>query len=225
MKLTDMYEKPTMKKLNKVMEDHFGFSIDYDAITYPKAVKMSKHIMETVNRIRRSPAIHTAEKDPRYLEMLIVYEGLQRWLDAYKEQNLLVESEQGQAEVILAAKDMVDSMQDMVEKVSKMQVEQMPALTDSIRDQIGSAQAEQFKNTAGQLLATLVQQLGQAREQLDGAARALSGEEPAMGMGAEMPAAPEAMPGEEMPAEAPADEFGATDAAAGGTEMLGRERR
>jgi hypothetical protein len=240
MKLSDMTRKPSLKKLNKVTESRFGFKIDYDAITFPKANAMRNKIMETVSKIRRSSAIHTAEKDPKYLEMLIVYEGLSRWLDAYKAQEkrrLIREGEMGQAEPILAAKDMVDTVQDMIEKVGKMQNEQLPALIDSIRDQIGMEQAEAFKGSTGQVLASLSTQLGQCREQLDGAARGLTGEGAPMDMGAGAMGAAE--PGAEMPdlgmdaagmgsdldSEAPPDEFGGVDAAAGGPEDLGRERR
>jgi hypothetical protein len=245
MKLSQMTRKPTLKQLNKVTESRFGFKIDYDSITYPRAMAMRGKIMETVNQIRKTSAIHTAEKDPKYLEMLIVYEGLSRWIDAYKGQQArrkLRESEMGKSEAILAAKDMVDTAQDMIEKVGKMQNEQLPALIDTIRDQIGSAEADTYKAAVGQVLATLSTQLGQAREQLDGGARGLTGEgavAPGAEMGGGMDAAAAGgfqggaqMPdlgagGEDDGGVAPPDEdsFGATDAAAGGAEALGRGRR
>jgi hypothetical protein len=136
------------------------------------------------------------------------------------------------SEAILAAKDMVDSVQDMLEKISKMQSEQMPALLDTIRDQIGADKAETFKQQMTPLLGELMTQLTSARETADGASRGLAGEQVAqpMGMGG---AAPGGMPGEmppepgiDMGPEEPAgDEFAATDAAAGGAEELGRELR
>jgi hypothetical protein len=144
------------------------------------------------------------------------------------ERRQLNEGEMGQAETILAAKDMVDTVQDMIEKIGKMQNEQLPALIDSIRDQIGAAQADQYKSQVGQALAGLSTQLGAAREQFDQAARGLTGEqmpssmpmpgaEPGMDAAA-MGIAPEA--GMEEP-----DDFAATDAASGGTAELGREMR
>ena len=236
-----MIRKPSLQKLNKVTEARFGFQIDYDAITLPKATAMRSKIHETVTNIRKSSAIHSAERDPKYLEMLIVYEGLSRWIDAYKDQQTrrkLKEGELGQAEAILAAKDMVDTVQDMIEKVGKMQNEQLPALIDSIRDQIGSAQADTFKNAVGMALTTLSQQLGQGREALDGGARGLTGEQgDAMAMpdpmagGMDADGVPNMDPAlddgsmDDLGAEAPPDEFGGADAAAGGPEELGRERR
>jgi len=230
MKLTDLPQTPSLKKLNQVTESRFGFKLDYESITLPKANAMRDKILETVTRIRKSSAIHTAEKNPKYLEMLIVYEGLSRWIDAHKVQRLN-EDEVGTAAAILAAKDMVDTTQDMIEKVGKMQNEQLPALLDSIRDQIGSEQADAFKNTVGQVLMTLSQQVSQAREQLDASARALTGEDTAvaqdptaMGMDPNaMPQDPAAMnPAEQPPMD---QDLSGSDADAGGDAPLGRDRR
>ena len=220
-----------MQQINKITENQFGFRIDYDNLTYEKAVKMSKKIFETVSNIRKSSAIHTAEKDPQYLEMLIVYEGLSRFIDASiadSRRRKVMEGELGKSEAMLAAKDMVDTAQDMIEKVGKMQNEQLPALIDSIRDQIGSAQADSFKGSVGQVLAMLVQQLSQSRESLDVAARALTGEASAAPSAMTMPgddmgSEPAMDGGDDMDSES--DGFAASNAAAGGTAELGRERR
>jgi hypothetical protein len=164
------------------------------------------------------------------MEMMMVRESIHRWMTE-NHTKYITESEMAKSEAILAAKDMVDSVQDMLEKVSKMQSEQMPALLDTIRDQIGSEQAETFKTQMTPLLGELMTQLTTARETADGASRGLAGEQVAqpMGMGgaAPMPGAEGGMPpapGAEAP-EAPEDEFAGTDAAAGGAEELGRELR
>ena len=134
--------------------------------------------------------------------------------------------------MLLAAKDMVDSVQDAIEKVGKMQNEQLPQLLDSIRDQIGSEQAEAFKNAVGTTLDTLMQNLQSAREGVDNGVRVLSGEQvdqpmdlgntPAdlSGSDTELPPAP----GSDLDQDE-TDGFGATDAAVGGAEELGREKR
>jgi predicted glycosyl hydrolase (DUF1957 family) len=156
------------------------------------------------------------------MELLTVQEGLNTWLEQQRTQ--LNEGEVGNAEVLLAAKDMVDSVQDAIEKVGKMQNEQLPQLLDSIRDQIGSEQAEAFKGAVGTTLETLMQNLQAAREGVDNGVRVLSGEQVDQ---------PMAMPGDAELPPAPAsdldqeegDAFSATDAAVGGTEELGREQR
>lgn len=205
------------------MNSRFGFAIDYNRLTYGKAVALSNSISENLNRIRRSYGAHTAEKNPKYMELLMVRESLNKWLN---ENQQLMEGELGKSEAILAAKDMVDSLQDMVEKISKMQAEQLPALIDTIRDQIGLEDADQFKNAMTQLLADLASTLGQARETADVSSRQLAGESVASApTEMPLPSAPTGMEPSDMDMETPDDDFAATDAAAGGPETVGREKR
>lgn len=226
MNLKDISPRATANKMNTVMESRFGYAIDFSKLTFDKATRLRNSVHENINRIRKSFGAHTAERNPKYMELFLVRESLTKWLNENRQLN---EGEMGKSSAILAAKDMVDSIQDMLEKVSKMQVEQMPALLDTIRDQIGNEQAESFKGSLGQLLISMVDQLTQARDQADTAARQLAGEQVApggMGMPGEMPAAPGSH-GEPSDMEQPelGDEFGASDAAAGGSDELGRELR
>jgi hypothetical protein len=235
MRLSEMRTEVTPQKINKVMESRFGFTVDYDNLTYAKAQRLSKALSENIGVIKKSFGSHTAEKNPKYMELMLVKEGLDRWMSS--EQGLF-ESEMGKSEAVLAAKDIVDSLQDMLEKVSKVQNEQVPALVDTIRDQIGAEQAEAFKSAITPLLGNLYQSLASGREQADTAVRQLAGEEapagdmslgggamggadlnPESGMGDELGAAPES------DLDMDTDGFDATDAAAGGEEELGRERR
>jgi|TARA_R110000868_G_scaffold128028_4_gene335964 paraquat-inducible protein B len=228
MKLAEM-SLTSAKKINKVLESRFGFAINYDSLTVEKAEKLSETIAANLDKIRHSANLHTAETNPRYMELLTVKEGLSRWLEenanTTTEAEIINEGEVGNAEVLLAAKDMVDSIQDAIEKVGKMQNEQLPQLLDSIRDQIGSEQSDGFKNAVGTTLDTLMTQLQTAREGVDNGVKILTGEQTDN---------PMAMP-DELPAELPAPEsdldadetdgFAATDAATGGAEELGRELR
>ena len=230
-----MGTKPTAKKINKVMESRFGVKIDYANLDFKRAYVLARGLTESLDQIKRSHGVHVAEKNPKYMELLMVREGLHRWMVENKQQ-LIMESEMGKSQAILAAKDMVDSVQDMLEEVSKMQNEQMPALLDTIRDQIGMEQADAFKAAVEPLLANMSQQLSSARGTADTAARALAGEQVAqpmamgMGAGAAPGAVPGAMPdGTEMPAadmgsDMDTDEFSATNAAAG-PNVVGREKR
>jgi hypothetical protein len=227
MKLTEFRTAPSAKQMNKVMESRFGFAVNYDNLSFKKAYTLSKALGESLDQIKRTHGQHVAEKNAKYMEMLLVREGLNRWM-VENETRLINESEMGKSQAILAAKDMVDSIQDMLEKVSKMQSEQMPALLDTIRDQIGQQQADAFKNSLGTILASMVEQLSSARETADGAARSLAGEQVAQPMA--MPGAPDADTGSDLSdldldMDADSDGFGATDAAAGGSEELGREKR
>lgn len=224
MRLTEMGSKPTAKKINKVMESRFGVKIDYANLDFSKAYKVANALTESLNKIKNSHGIHKAEQNAKYMEMFMVREGIHNWMVENKDQ-LIAESEMGRSQAILAAKDMVDSVQGMLEDVSEMANEQMPALLDTIRDQIGMADADNFKASVGGILEQLQGAISGAREQMDVAARALAGEqtEQPMDMAMAGPEAGMAPPVEAGPVEG-GDEFDATDAAAGPDEV-GREKR
>ena len=233
MKLQEIGTRPTTHRLNRIYESRFGISIDYNKLDINKALRLSDALQENLDAIRRSYGAHTAEKNPKYLEMLMVREGLTQWINENHEQ-MLYESEMGKSEAILAAKDIVDTIQDMMEDIGKIQNERLPALMDTIRDQVGSEQAEQFKNSITPLLQDLYTNIQQTREGADNAARALAGEQVAqpMGMGGDMGGMDGSMNGGMAPvppagdeSDLDADEFAATDAAAGGEASLGRDKR
>ena len=239
MRLSEMRTEVTPQKINKVMESRFGFTVDYDNLTYAKAQRLSQALAENITSIKKSFGAHTAEKNAKYMELMLVKEGLDRWMSS--EQGLF-ESEMGKSEAVLAAKDITDSIQDMLEKVSKIQNEQLPALVDTIRDQISAEQADTFKNAIRPVLASLYDAMTSGRDQADNASRALAGEQVGGGDmsmgdelggdefggeqgGADLGAAPESDLDSDLGAAPEGDAFDATDAAAGGSADLGRTRR
>ena len=152
----------------------------------------------------------------------------------------LKESEVQQAQVVLAAQDMVDKMQSMLEDTTEMQFKELPALVDSIRNQIGIEQATQFNNDVTSALQGLVQNLQGAKQQLETAlgvvtgqpapldtsmaASGMSGATPPPVAGAEMGADIGADVGADIGAEMGAD-IGAEEEPASPKAALGRARR
>ena len=117
-----------------------------------------------------------------------------RLRNAYR---MLKESEVQQAQVVLAAQDMVDKMQSMLEDASEMQFKELPALVDSIKNQVGIDQASQFNADATAALTGLVQNLQGAKQQLDQALGVVTGATPPPDAGM---AAMGGMPGGDMAA-------------------------
>lgn len=140
----------------------------------------------------------------------------------------LVEGEVEQAQAILAAKDLVDRLQGMLEDVGQMMNEDLPPLSDSVRDQIGGNEASQFNSEATAALNSLLDTLRQTREQIDGATRQLAGEQDnSMAMPSASPA-PDAGVDTDISDVSDldtGDEFAGADAAVGGEAPLGREKR
>lgn len=97
--------------------------------------------------------------------------------EAKKQKRMVKEDEMQQAQVVLAAQDMVDQVQKMIEDISAMQYKDLPALTDSVRSDIGADQATQFQTQAQGALETLLGNLTNAKTSLEGAKGVLTGQE------------------------------------------------
>lgn len=125
---------------------------------------------------------------------------------------MLKESEVQQAQVVLAAQDMVDKMQSMLEDTTELQFKELPALVDSIKNQVGMDQAQQFNTDASAALAGLVQNLQGAKQQLEQALGVVTGQAPSpTSMGADMGADLGADLGADAGAELGADIEAGTD--------------
>ena len=146
--------------------------------------------------------------------------------ESVKPRRLREASELQQAQVVLAAQDMVDQIQGMIEDISAMQFKDLPALVNSIRNDIGMDQAQQFNNDATAALQGLIQGLQGTKTQLESAQGILTGQAPVVPGMDQTAAAPVA--GEvdvdadiqadlELPPEEPEDQTPA--------RALGRERR
>jgi hypothetical protein len=143
----------------------------------------------------------------------------------------VTESEVQQAQVVLAAQDMVDEVQKMSEQVSAMQFKDLPALVDQIKNQVGPDQATQFNGDASAALSALLQNLQGSKQQLDQALGVVTGQAPAIpgddmgadaGLGGEMPAELPAPGEEEIDTDIEVDDVEDSDTLA---TSLGRGRR
>jgi hypothetical protein len=134
-----------------------------------------------------------------------------------------------QSELILAAKDMMDKVTGFLEDLASMKTEGMLELADRIRDEMGADKADAFLQKIQPAIEQAEATLTTTRQELDNGVRILTGEEVESDpMGADDTMATDmdtdldsldSEGGEET------DEFGASDAAAGGTEPEGREQR
>jgi hypothetical protein len=129
-----------------------------------------------------------------------------------------------QSELILAAKDMMDKVTGYLQDLAEMKTEGMLELADRIRDEMGADKADAFVAKIQPAIESAETTLSQTREELEGGVKILTGEETA----AEPMGADDSMNTDLDNLDTDLgvdDEFGAVDAAAGGTEPEGREKR
>ena len=134
-----------------------------------------------------------------------------------------------QSELILAAKDMMDKVTGFLEDLATMKTESMLELADRIRDEMGAEKSDAFLQKVQPAIEQAEATLGTTRQELDNGVRILTGEEVAstdtMGADDTMNTEPEMDVDLDAPLDSETDEFGASDAEAGGTEPEGREQR
>lgn len=145
-------------------------------------------------------------------------------------ESVIREGAEDQAEIVMAAKGMVDKVTSWLEDTAEMQTESMLELADAIRDEMGSEQSETFIATIKPALEALYTTMEETRGTLTTGVGILTGEsEPTEMMGDEEPEMEPTVDAEagaeaEVGAEA-GDEFAAAEPAAGGEEEAGRAKR
>jgi CRISPR/Cas system-associated protein endoribonuclease Cas2 len=145
----------------------------------------------------------------------------------------LIESEEEKAQIIAAGLDMIEDFTSWMQRIGQYQTKTSLEMSDDIRNEWGMEKSGQFKQAVTPALQSALDTLGQVREQLSAAVAVLSGENAVqnpMGPDAGTPELPDGdmdMSADQEMSELPPeeDEFSASDAAAGGAETAGRERR
>lgn len=241
MKLNELAAQRQSKYIAKVFESYFGGRVQFEQLNTIQTRQLLGRVSKLVSEHRASPAFHQSERNQSYLKLVMMEQGLtQRLRELSAEREIrriqrLQESEVQQAQVVLAAQDMVDSVQGMLEDVSEMQFKELPALVDSIRNQVGTQQADQFNNDANAALQTMIQNLQGAKQQLEQALSVVTGQQigsapgeiPGIGApGADIGgAAPGGMAGEMPPPGGELDVDAAIDLPPPDGKGLGRKRR
>lgn len=226
----------------------FESASSYDAVINNENFTKNKMFLDVLNKaIEEREALSPQFTQMEELVLAKVAEGLIAFEDIPTElqekaeikarmygekldEDVITEGEEEKAELIMAARDMVDRITGWMEDTANMQAESMLELIDSIRDEMGSDLAMEFESQVKPALATIYTALESSRQALTSSVGLLTGEggaeqmmgEPEMGgeedMGAELP---DEVAGE----EDMGDDFGADAAAAGGEEAAGRMTR
>jgi hypothetical protein len=195
----------------KALKSNFNFDLDLTKLDKIKTREMLVKFHNVIKESKKKNA-HNSQDNPTYLKAIMIAEALSVHYNNFKTAQIILENQEVEkAQTTLAAQDLVDEVQKMVENVNDMLVKQLPALTDSIQSEIGVNEGNAYNQSVGGALTQLNQTLSQTRTALVDALNQLTG------MGAGDFGAP-AAGGEEM---------AVTDVAAqagpGGAEVAGAE--
>jgi hypothetical protein len=143
----------------------------------PKTAAMLSKVKKLIGESKRSPEFHQAQKNPAYLKLMFMEQALRTHMKVAKSPRIVLENEEVEkSQVILAAQDMIDTVQKMYEDINDMLVKELPALVDSIQSEIGVNESDQFNQAANQALTTLNASLQEAQTGLKSALGGLTGQ-------------------------------------------------
>lgn len=174
MKLNDLETKNVAVK---ALKESFSMNFDVSSLDRSKTRAMLSKIKGLISESKRSPEFHKAQNNPAYLKLVFMEQALSQHMKVAKAPRIVLENEEVEkSQVILAAQDMIDSVQKMYEDVNDMLVKELPALVDSIQSEIGANESESFNQTAGEALTQLNGALQQAQTSLKSALSGLTGQ-------------------------------------------------
>ena len=194
MKLTEFNAKPsTVAK--KALKEHFNTDMRLDGMSLYDTQRMMRKVSSLMNEMRQASNGLNTESNPAYLKLVFMEQALAhhygelKALPMYNTRMVVENEEVEKSQVILAAQEMVDSIQKMVEQVSDMLVKELPAVTDGVNSEVGTEQGEQFNTTMTEALSALQGALTQAKASIQGGLGIITGTGGAtadMGAGADM---------------------------------------
>ena len=221
-------------KIHEITQNtHFGQELKDDG--YQKN-QMMLDIINTAITERKLGEYGGMNTDPATGKMVDKIKKVSGMTDTEKKQVIgslvtketeVKEGVEEQSELILAAKDMMDKVTGYLEDLASMKAEGILEIADRIRDEMGAEKSDAFLQKIQPAIEQAEATLTTTRQELDNGVRILTGEEVAsdpmgaddtMDMDTDLDSL-DSEGGEET------DEFGASDAEAGGTEPEGREQR
>jgi len=232
------FTKVTAKKLNESLAQKFGTRIDVDQFTTEQLLDARNKLRTKVFNVETTESFDSVQKEDYqknklFLDVLnaAISERDDTIIDAIDEAvEQVTEGAEDEAELVMAAKDMVDRVTGWMEDTAEMQTESMLELADAIRDEHGSEKSEAFATSVKPALESMYAAMESTRGTLSAGVGMLTGEGEAPMMGADLEGDSEMGPDIDAEIDAapdltPDDGMGADEAAAGGEEEAGRLKR
>jgi len=220
-----------LKKLVKALRENYNYDINFNKMTGPRAKKMALNA-------RKKIAEHRDIN--KRIKLAMIAESLDLWMQANVQSELtafnlaiaegLDDDSMEEAKVILAAKELGDKIQGMIEDAAKMQVQDLLPIVDAMKSELGANEANAFATAADTALAGLVETLKTAKTEYDNAIMTAQGQSPAIDMDSDIGGMDGDIDMDAMGDDGDIDldmddDFGGDAAAVGGTEPTGREMK
>lgn len=159
----------------KALQANFGINYDFTKLNKSQTRDMLVKFHNIVKEYK-TKNVYESHNNPSYLKAVMVMEALSKHYQSFSKTRIVLENQEVEkAQTTLAAQELVDEVQKMVEKVNDMLVKELPALTDSIQTEIGVNEGTAYNQAASGALTQLNQTLSQTRQALTDALNQLTG--------------------------------------------------
>jgi cysteinyl-tRNA synthetase len=179
MKLTE-FDNKKISTAKQALNEHYSLPFNTKRMTVTETKSMLSKVRGLINETKSSNEFYQSQTSPSYMKLVFMEQALAdhfNYLQSLPKTRIVVENEEVEkSQVVLAAQDMVDQVQKMVEEVSDMLVKELPALTSGVQSEIGVNESETFNQQVTEALTALQAALTQSKGTLQSALNGITGQ-------------------------------------------------
>jgi hypothetical protein len=179
MKLNELDQKNHAKK---ALKENFDISFNVYGLDKIKTKTMLTKVKGLINESKNSADFYKNQTSPAYMKLVFMEQALSahyKDLLSRPAARIVVENEEvAKSQVILAAQDMIDTVQKMLEDINDMMVKELPALVSSIQSDIGVNESQDFNSKANEALEAINVALQTSKSTLESALGVVTGQAP-----------------------------------------------
>jgi hypothetical protein len=179
MKLTELNNNRRLYS-TRVLKEQYEMPFNVDKMSMSSTRTMLTKVRGLMNESKQTADYHNSQSSSSYMKLVFMEQALSDHYNELRSQpqaRIMVENEEVEkSQVVLAAQDMVDQVQKMLEDVGQMQVKELPALVSSIESEIGVNESQTYNDSVSSQLDALSASLKESSTALKNALNGLTGQ-------------------------------------------------
>ena len=179
MKLTELNNNRRSYS-TRVLKEQYEMPFNVDNMSMSSTRTMLTKVRGLMNESKQTSDYHNSQSSSSYMKLVFMEQALSDHYNELRSQpqaRIMVENEEVEkSQVVLAAQDMVDQVQKMLENVGQMQVKELPALVSSIESEIGVNESQTYNDSVSSQLDALSASLKESSTALKNALNGLTGQ-------------------------------------------------
>lgn len=177
MKLNDLEQKNHAKK---ALKENYEVTFEVSSLDKANTKQMLNKVSKLITEARQSSNFYKNQTSSTYMKLVFMEQALSTHykdlMNAPKPRIVFENEEVEKSQVILAAQDMIDTVQKMYEDINDMMVKELPALVSSIQSEIGANESTEFNAQASEALRALNDSLLNSKNSLESALGTITGQ-------------------------------------------------